>query len=419
MMAANKRTHRQHRAFFSGTSAIKLLLIAVFVSLVVLPTLRMLFVMDAQTIQAATSSPGFLTSVKNSLVAAVTSTAITILLALLLAFFMQRVNLRGKIIFEILIVLPMLIPSISSGFGLVLLLGNNGILTNLLNWGHTIYGLKGIVIGSIIYALPTSYLMLSDVVRYEDASPYEAAHVLGIPKWRQFFSITLPYLRKPIILAGFSAFTLIITDYGIPLIVGGKYTTIPVVMYQEVIGQLNFEKGTVYSTLLLIPAIAAFLLDVVNKDQGNSAFVIKPHPLNNSRPAKISAYICCGAVAFATLLPILCFVLLAFSTGYPYDLHFTFANVERAFLLGAGKYLLNSVIIAFCVSIIGIVIAFLTAYLSARAPSPASRFLHLFAMTSAAIPGIVLGLSYVLLIPPIILIGKSAVVFFPIFIHVH
>ncbi len=396
MTAVDKRAPLQGRALLSGTGTAKLLLIAIFVSLVFLPTLRMLFSMDAQTIRAVTSSPGFLPSVKNSLVAAVTSTAITVLLALLLAFFMQRVSLRGKTVFEVLIVLPMLIPSISSGIGLVILMGNNGILTKLLHWGHTIYGLKGIVLGSIIYALPASYLMLSDVIRYEDASPYEAAQVLGIPKLRQFFSITLPYLRKPILLAVFSAFTLIITDYGIPLIVGGKYTTIPVVMYQEVIGQLNFEKGAVYSTLLLIPAIAAFLLDMVNKEQGNAAFVIKPHPLNNSRPAKISAYICCGAVAFVALLPILCFVLLAFSADYPYDFRFTFAHVERAFLLRAGKYLLNSVIIAFSVSFIGIVIAFLTAYLSARAQSPASGFLHLSAMTSAAIPGIVLGLSYVL-----------------------
>ena len=58
----------------------------------------------------------------------------------------------------------------------------------------------------------------------------------------------------------FATFTLIVTDYGVPLMVGGKYITVPVVMYQEVIGQLNFGKGAVYGCLLLIPAVGGFLI---------------------------------------------------------------------------------------------------------------------------------------------------------------
>lgn len=59
-------------------------------------------------------------------------------------------------------------------------------------------------------------------------------------------AITVPYLRKPLISVIFAVFTMVVTDYGVPLIVGGKFSTIPVVMYQEVIGQLDFGKGAVY-----------------------------------------------------------------------------------------------------------------------------------------------------------------------------
>lgn len=111
---------------------------------------------------------------------------------------------------------------------------------------------------------------------------------------------------------------------------------------------------------------------------------------------KLLAYVCCGLVALMTLLPIVAFVLQAFAVDYPNDLTFTLDNVRKALNLKAGTYLTNSVLIAVCTSVIGVSIAFITAYLSARMKSGTSRFLHLSSMTSAAIPGVVLGLSYVL-----------------------
>lgn len=64
--------------------------------------------------------------------------------------------------------------------------------------------------------------------------------------------------------------------------------------------------------------------------------------------------------------------------------------------MGGGKYLLNSVMIASCVSVIGVILCVLCAYFSARTKNAMSRLLHLVAMSTAAIPGVVLGLSYVL-----------------------
>ena len=87
---------------------------------------------------------------------------------------------------------------------------------------------------------------------------------------------------------------------------------------------------------------------------------------------------------------------MAFAADYPNDLSFTLENIVRAIQLRAGKYWLNSVFIAFTVAFIGVTIAFVCAYLSARTKSPLGKFLHMSAMTSAAIPGLVLGLAYVL-----------------------
>lgn len=375
---------------------VKLLLACVFICLVFIPLFNMFAFVTKDSLLAVFTAPNFTTAVTNSLISTLISTAITLVLAYVLAICVERTNIRYKGIFGILFVLPMLIPSISNGMGLIILFGNNGILTNLLGIKGNIYGLPGIVLGSVLYAFPVAYLMLSDVMKYEDKSPYEAAQVLGLSKFRQFTAITFPYLRKPLISVVFSVFTLIITDYGVPLMVGGKYTTVPVVMYQEVIGQLNFGKGAVYGCLLLIPAVAAFIIDLINKDKGNSSYVSKAIEPNNGTLRKICSYLLCILVGLFVLLPIFSFVLLAFAKKYPIDLSFTFDNILKTLRLKADKYLLNSLIIALLVATVGSAISFFTAYMTARMQSKSSRFLHLSSITSAAIPGVVLGLSYVL-----------------------
>ncbi len=379
------------------SDGLKVLLAAVFIVAVLLPLGVMLFQMDSDSIKAVFGAEDFFTIVLNSLSVSLVATVITVVLAYALAVATQRCGIKGQGLFALIFTLPMLVPSISNGMGLIILFGNNGIITRLFGLSQNIYGFWGIVLGSWLYAFPVAYLMFADVLRYEDRTPYEAAKVLGMSKWRQFTAITWPYLRRPLVSVVFSVFTLVITDYGVPLMVGGKFKTIPVVMYQEVIGQMKFGRGAAYGLLLLVPALIAFVLDFFNKDKGNSAFVVKDEQKKPSLVARIVAYVGCGVTSAVVLLPFVAFILLAFATQYPRDLTFTLEHITNTFVTrGADGYLLNSVIMALGVALVGVCIAFVTAYFTARMKSVASRFLHLASITTGAIPGIVLGLSYVL-----------------------
>ena len=66
-----------------------------------------------------------------------------------------------------------------------------------------------------------AFLMLTDIFQYEDFTVYEMADVLGLSKKQQLKAITLSNLKKPLISAFFAVFTVVFTDYGVPLIVGG------------------------------------------------------------------------------------------------------------------------------------------------------------------------------------------------------
>lgn len=388
---------------------VKAVLAAIWLVALVLPLLAMLSHMQLSDIQklftARTTGPAIL----HSLAAAGVSTALSVALGGLLAFATARVGIRGKAAFSVLFTLPMLIPSLSHGMGLIILMGKNGFLTNLLRINFDIYGLKGIVIGSVMYAFPVAYLMLSDVLKYEDSTPLEAAQVLGLNRLDKLTAISLPYLRKPLISVVFTVFTLIATDYGVPLMVGGKYKTLPVVMYEDVINLLQFGKGGAIGLLLLIPAIISFVFDVMNKDRAAGGYVLKPFGPNRNRAMHAAGLALCMLTAAWVILPILSFVLTAFMQRYPTDLTATFSNVLRALDMDAGKYLVNSVIIALGVAVAGTVFAFITAYFTARMPGKSSRALHLLSIASLAVPGLVLGLSYALFFKGSAIYGTYAI----------
>lgn len=373
----------------------RIFLILFFLLGVIYPLICLFFSMDGEDFRQVLSSHSFSGALINSLLVGLGSTVLSIAIAFVLAWCVERTSIRLKRLWILLFTIPMLIPSISHGIGLIVLLGNNGMLTRFFNLSWNIYGPLGIIVGSTMYSFPVAFIMLSDVLRYEDRTPYEAAEVMGINKFHQFWAITAPFLRKPMISVFFAVFTMIFTDYGVPLVVGGKFLTLLVLMYQDVIGQMKFGRGAVYAIFLLLPAVISFLFDLFNKDSANSSFVTKTDQASSRKSTRTVSYLICLLAAVLIVLPIMAFCILGLSKSYPDNLAFSTRSIEQTFTAGVGGYLINSIEIAAAVALIGTVVAFFTAYLTTRMKTPSSRILHLVSITSATIPGIVLGLSYI------------------------
>lgn len=377
--------------------SIKLIVYFVLITHIILPLLSLLTQISSEDISRVVYSNQFLPMLKNSLVSTTIATIVSIVLALSLAWCINRTNIKHKGTISILFTLPMLIPSISHGMGLTILFGDNGIFTNLTGINIHLFGLTGIVIGATLYAFPAAFLMFADIFRYEDYTVYEVAKVLGLTKFQQFVKITLPNLRKPLISAIFAVFTMIFTDYGVPLVVGGKYATLPVYMYREVIGLMDYSKGAVLAIALLVPAVVAFIIDLLNKEEGSSTTVIKPFVISKNKKRDVLANIYCSTILFLIAVPIVNFLILCFVNQYPVDFSFTLNNIHQSFELGLKGYLLNSLLIALSTSLFGTIISYVTAYITARSNKEFSAVvLHFISLISLSIPGIVLGLSYVL-----------------------
>lgn len=380
----------------SANKLIKFCILLFFVVAVILPIASMLSRITPEGFVSVVSSVQFPQAVKNSITTALAATVISLVLAMLAAWCLERTSIRFKALFNLLFMLPMLIPSISHAFGLVALFGANGLVTNLLGLESSIYGFWGIVIGSVMYSFPVAFLMFASILHYEDATPYNAAKVLGISGGHRFFGITIPYLKKTIISAFFAVFSMIVTDYGVPLMVGGKTLTLSVLMYNKAVSMIDYSSGSVIGAFLLLPAIVAFVVDLVSKDKGQAKFVTESFAPNKNKLANALAYLFCIGVTICVLAPIAMFLVMVFETKYPVDTTFTLYHIQKTINRGADEYLVNSIIYSLGAAAIGTALAFLCSYMTVRMKGRFGAGLHLIALTSMAIPGMVLGLSYVI-----------------------
>lgn len=385
---------KKNKGYFSS----KYLLMAYLLISVVLPIIYLFSSIRGESISKVFSSEQFFTMLGNSAITTVIATTISIVLSFALAFMLNRSKIKFKAFFVVLFTLPMLIPSISHGMGLVFLFGDNGIVTNALGLNIGLYGYKGIVMGSVLYSFPVSFLMFNDSFQYEDFTIYEAADVLGMSRFRQFLSITLPSMRRTIVSAILAVFTMIFTDYGVALMTGGTDMTLPVYMYREVIGMNDFSGGAVIGVVLLLPAMIAFIMDLKNSGiNASGSTVTKAFFIKDNKGRDIFVYILFAVVIFLLCLPVFAFALLSFVKQYPIDMSFSLDTVKKLMSSGIGQYFINSVAIALLTSLLGTCFSYFSAYITARSKkSLSSGVLHFISMLSLAVPGIVLGLSYVL-----------------------
>ncbi len=345
------------------------------------------------------STPTLFASLLNSVAVAGLSTAIVVPLAFVYAYGLTRSCMPAKGLFYAAALLPIFAPSLLSALSLLYIFGNQGFLRQLL-MGASIYGPIGIVIAEVLYSFPHALLILVTALALTDGRLYEAAAALGTTPARVFRTITLPGARYGIISACFVVFTLVVTDFGIPKVIGGQFNVLATDAYKQVVGQQNFPMGAVVGMILLVPAVLAFAVDrLVQRKQvallSSRAVPYAPKPARGRDLALLIYAAIVGGLIVATYGMA---VWASFITYWPYNLSLTlnnyvFANAEPT---GWGSYF-NSLAMAALAAGIGTALVFTGAYLIEKLKIfPAGRaFAHFLAMLPMAVPGLVLGLGYV------------------------
>ena len=345
------------------------------------------------------STPALFASVWNSLFIAVLTTAIVLPLAFVYAYALQRSCMRCKGLFRALALIPILAPSLLPAISMIYLFGNQGLLKEWM-FGVSVYGPFGIVVSQVFYCFPHALMILIAALAMADARLYEAADALGASKLRVFLTVTLPGAKYGVISAGFVVFTLVITDFGIAKVIGGRFNVLATDIFKQVIGQQNFEMGAVVGFVLLFPAVLAFAADRIIQRRQVALLSARAVPLVPKPVPRRDTVL----LLFCTLVGGMVFVLLAMAvwaslvTRWPYNLTLTLHNYAFGeFDTDGWTAYGNSLKLAGWTAVIGTLVVFVGAYLleKTRAFAAVRAVAQFMAMLPMAVPGLVLGLAYI------------------------
>ncbi|HMK78069.1 MAG TPA: putative 2-aminoethylphosphonate ABC transporter permease subunit [Xanthobacteraceae bacterium] len=345
------------------------------------------------------STPTLYGSVFNSVAVALVTTVIVIPLAFAYAYALTRSRMPCRGLFYAGALLPLFAPSLLPAISLIYLFGNQGLLKGLL-FGGSIYGAGGIIVAQVFYCFPHALIIAVTALALADARLYEVAAALGTRSARVFRTVTLPGAKFGLVNAAFVVFTLVVTDFGIPKVVGGQFNVLATDAYKQVVGQQNFEMGAVVGMVLLLPAVLAFAIDrIVQRRQVAllSARAVPYEPkAGGLRDVALTGYC---LIVVALLIGVLGTAIWAsFISYWPYNLSLTLRNYDFGTFDQSGwMSYRNSVVLAAGAAAIGTAIVFTGAYLIEKTKVlTAGRMLaHLLAMLPMAVPGLVLGLGYV------------------------
>jgi iron(III) transport system permease protein len=345
------------------------------------------------------SNPALMVSISNSFTVALITTVITLTLAFIFAYALTRSCMPFKGWFRALALIPILMPSLLPAIALVYLFGNQGMIKGAL-MGESIYGPIGIVMGQSFYVFPHALMILVVALSTSDARLYEAARSLGASHWRTFFTVTLPGARYGLISAFFVTFTLVITDFGVPKVIGGQYNVLATDVYKQVVGRLDFEMGAVVGMVLLAPAIVAFVVDrMVQRKQvallSARAVPYVPKPSRSFDRAMLGFCTLIGLIMIAILCTAAFASLVKF---WPYNLSLSFDNYQFDLMDGGGwASYRNSIEMALYTAVIGTVVIFSGAYLLEKSQGfiVGRTAIQFLCMAPIAVPGLVLGLAYI------------------------
>jgi iron(III) transport system permease protein len=222
---------------------------------------------------------------------------------------------------------------------------------------------------------------------------------MGVPPVSRFLRITVPEIKYTVVNVFFVCFTLAFTDFGAPKVIGGSYNVLATDIYKQVAGQFNMNMGAVVGTLLLFPAVASFAVGRILNSKNSGTISAKSTRLviKSSRVRDVAFFALCASVALFFIVLIAALFVGAFTAYYPYDLGLTLKHFLFNRSTGGIDSYFNSLKMSILTACIGTAYVFVYAYMIEKSNGPGwlKRYGRLMSALPLALPGMVIGLSYI------------------------
>ncbi len=370
--------------------------------------------------QSKNFGKAFLNSVGISTLSAV----VTTVLAFILAYSIHFTNIHPVIkkIIRGLAVMPMLLPTITYGFAIIYSLGKQGLITKLLGKQlFDIYGLNGLLIGYVIYTLPVSFMLINNTMGFIDKKYLVVSRVMGDNGRRTFIQTILRPLWGTLAASVIQCFFLSFTDFGIPASVGGRVEVIAGVLYNEMLGSVpNFNNGAVVAIMMLLPSVISIAVLSYLEKYNIRYNKVSEIEMKKSHGRDIIFTILSGFILLCVLAVFVVVVIVPFIKEWPYKMTFTtehFAAVLSDQALT--KVVKNSILTAFLTAVFGSLVVYGAALITARSTihDKCKKVIESISLVTNTIPGMVLGIAFLLTFTGTGLQNTIAIIVFCNIIH--
>ena len=367
----------------------------------------------------------------NSLFLAVMTGAGTTLLGLSFALVFTRTDFRAKKLLRVLTLIPIITPPFVIGLALILLFGRTGTVTaffaDLFGWEQTrwLYGFWGVYFAQLLSFTPIAFLVLIGVVQGVSPSMEEASQTLDADRWQTFRYVSLPLMRPGLANAFLLGFIESLADFGNPLVLGSGYPVLSTDIYFAIVGAVaDPAKAAILAIALLSLTLSAFIAQRLWLGKKSYATITgkADSGQNASLNPTLRAFCYATALPWAALTAVVYSMIIfgSFVKLWGYDHSFTLDHYIRAFNIdfNTGRFTgvawdsyFTTLTISSIAAPLTALVGLSTAYLLVRQKFVGKDAFEFSTMLSFAIPGTVIGVSYIMAFnfPPIELTGTSII----------
>ena len=336
-------------------------------------------------------------------------------LGFVFAFAVTRLSMPTwlKLIVSGITILPLISPPFTSSIALTLLLGPNGMILTLLGIeDFNFYGFWGTFISQTLTFFPVAFMTLSTILSRIDPNLEDAAYSLGASSATVFRTVTLPLAVPGIANAFLLVFSCSLADFATPQVLGGhSFPVLPTQAYLQITGMYDFKGGSALSFMLLIPALAVYLIQhywvsrksyvTVSGKAGGRSSIHGPGPVLTGVMTAVIAAVIALIIAIYSVI-----VMGSLIKVWGVDNSLTADNYTYVFTHGM-KAIKDTLIIACIGTPLGGLLAVLVGYVTARLKVRGRKSLETASLLNYTLPGTVVGIAYIIAFndEPLILTG--------------
>lgn len=396
---------------FDGWTVVSIIMLLLFIGLLIYPMfgiIKQAVIMPDGSFSFEQFSKFFgnsiyTKSIINSFKITIFVTLVTLLVGIPFAYFYAFYRIKGaKLLFIVSIICCMSAPFLGA-YSWVMLLGRAGVITKFFKGIGivlpTIYGFGGIALAQTLKFFPLVFIYMNGAFKSIDNTLMEASANLGCVGVKRLFNIVLHLTMPTILAASLMVFMQAFADFGTPTILGEGFTTFPVLLYNEYLG----ENGTDFNFAAALAVIAIIVTAVIFFFQkwatGKFKFSINAlHSVEKKNPTGVSGilmHLYCYLLCAFAVLPQVYIIYLSFRNckGSIFKPGYSLVNYQQALnkkLIMASK---NTVIMGVAALAIIIVVAVILAYLVVRRSSALNHTLDTISMLPYIMPGAVIGIA--------------------------